>query len=96
VEAHASITEGFTPTSSTLKVLFESPIGGSQLVMAGPEYDMGMSNTYEVALVTRTTANAVSAPSARVQIRVGQVAPMDIPDFALTVRKFQSLTHQLY
>ena len=96
VEIHSAVTTGFAYSATTLRGTFESPQGGSHLCLAGLEYQLGLSDTYEVLLVARNTSGTASLPSVRIPITVGKVETMDVADFALTVRKMQSLRHQLY
>jgi hypothetical protein len=96
VEVHSSITTGFGYSATTLRGTFESTRGGSMVIVAGLEYELGLSDTYEVLFVARDVMDVPSLPSSRATIRVGQIAPLDVPDFMLTVRKFNNLRHQLY
>lgn len=96
VEIHSAVTTGFSYSPSTLRGTFESPQGGMKVCIAGLEYELGLSDTYEVLLVARNTSGTASSPSGRVAISVGQIGTMDIADFSLTVKKVQSLNHQLY
>lgn len=96
VEIHASVLGGFEPVSATLQGTFTAPTGGSQVCIAGLEYSLGISDTYEVLLMHRSTTGSPSLPSQRASIVVGQIAEMDIADFSITVKKQQSLRHLLY
>jgi hypothetical protein len=96
VQVHSSITTGFDPGPTSLKGTFVTPNGGTLVCMAGLEYELGITDSYEVLLLTVDTAGNYSLPSARVSITVGQIVPMDVPDFSLTVIKQQSLAHLLY
>ena len=95
-EIHSSITPNFTFNPSTLRGTITAPAGGSQVCVAGLEYELGINDTYEVILVYRNTAGVASLPSQRGSIRVGQIETFDIADFSLTARKFQSTQHLLY
>jgi hypothetical protein len=95
-EIHSSVTSGFTFGPSTLRGTFESSAGGEKVCIAGLEYSLGLSDTYEVLLVYRNTAGVTSEPSDRATIMVGQIDMIDIPDLSLTVVKFQSKQHLLY
>lgn len=96
LEIHSSVTAGFDYSPSTLRGTFESTQGGSQVCIAGLEYELGVSDVYEVLFVARNTSGAPSLPSGRIVVSVGQIEQMDVADFALTVRKFQSEQHLLY
>lgn len=90
VEVHASQEDGFDALSAdTLRHSFETPRGGEVVIALAP-------GVWYVRLVSRTQSGKASPPSEQVAGTASLIQADDVADFALTVKKFQSLRHQLY
>lgn len=91
VEIHVSTEPAFDPsTAETLRATIETPRGS----FAG--ISLPGNVTHYVKLVARSLAGAASDPSVEVAGTPTLIADEDIADFALTVKKMHSLSHQLY
>jgi|SRR6478609_5267009 len=89
-EVHASQEDGFDAlTAETLRHSFETPRGGECVLSLAP-------GTWYVRLVSRTQSGKASPPSEQVAGTAALIQASDVADFALTVKKMQSLRHQLY
>jgi hypothetical protein len=89
-EVHVSQQQGFDAlTADTLRHSFETPRGGEVTISLAP-------GVWYVRLVSRTQSGKASPPSEEIAGTAALIQADDVADFALTVKKMQSLRHQLY
>ena len=96
LEVNIQVGGLFVPTPETVKGTIETPQGGTYTFGAGIEFDPQIRSDYTVIFVARNTSGIASLPSIAANVSLGQVEGYDVADFALTVRKFTSLRHEIY